>query len=321
MKSADCSRCGSRFHSERALAGHKRHCKSKSSVPDIKVIESDSYCYDIECNNDTTVSLNEYESATSNSGYDRARCSEKYLAVQNTIAKAMEDISFNSKKYDKIQGLLMIHVFIEHKKLSEEDTIDLFKILVSLNPEWCLQGVQRAYQSVTSNAGAYRNKIFQIDAFTYSIPRYFTDGHHEIYEGHHFNILSVVSDMMLSMDESDFTFDESNEDHMVFSEPSKGYVCRRMTTYIHETYGEDYYPLPIVLSFDGLILNKISTRNAKPVYIQLACVKTKSYMTSNNIRCIGFAPQLQVNTKCCKICVYDAVAVHTFFATCCIFAL
>ena len=302
MKSVRCRRCRAHFASERGLAGHSRHCKSVKSIADIKVTEADSTCYDIQCNNDTTCYDN--ESTGSNSTVcDRLPCTSKYLEVQNIIAQAMAAIKLNSQKYEKIDGLLLIHVFIEHNKLSANDTIDLFKILVTFNPQWCVQDLQSKYHSVTSKTDALRNKIFQIEAYSYSIPRYFTDGNHDIYEGHHLNILSVVADMMLSIDEGDLIAD-SNEDHMVFAEPTKGLICRKMKRYIHDTYGKDYYPLPIVVSLDGLILNKIGTRNAKPVYIQLACIKSKSYMSSNNVRCVGFAPQLQV-----------VLILHIFFVT------
>ena len=307
MESLACSRCGSRFGSEHSLSGHRRHCSSLNSVAAIKVIKSDSYCYDIQCNNEATYS-NDDGTATSEPVYDdRLPCSPKYLDVQNTIAQAMDVIRYNSLKDIYIIGLLKIHVFIEHKKLSAQDTKDLFEILVKFNPDWCIEGLQRGYNVLTSKTDKMKNKIFEVESFSYSIPRLFTDGHHNIYEGHHLNILNVVADMMLSMDQSWFTFNDYGEDHMVFAEPSKGLVCRKMERYIHKTYGEDYYPLPLVVSFDGLVLNKISTRNAKPVYIQLACVKSEKYMSNNNIRCVGFAPQLQV---------YAIYVVNTWFQYC-----
>ena len=68
-----------------------------------------------------------------------------------------------------------------------------------------------------------------------------------------------------------------------------------MFEYVVDKYGQDVVPLPIAVAIDELALNKMGTRGAKPVYVQIASRKAEYYWSSDNIRCVGFSPGSEVN--------------------------
>ena len=294
MDTFKCFICGSRFFSEKALCGHRAHCRPYPYA-DTDTARHDVTVFDEICNNEVSDDLNDICSSYSSS--DLEPCTQ-FLDLQDKFMH-VHDLMRQAAGYDfTALGMLKIQVFKEEHNFSEEDVKDLFKLLLHY-VKGDLEQVLVLYKRMIREYDKIRADIFSVESYSYKISSDFTSGIHLIYEGHYFNILSVIADMMLCFDVNEIHYSSSeNENHMVFSNPTTAMQYKKMENYVLNNYGEGYVPLPVIMSFDGLVLNKLSTRNAKPVYIQLGCVKKEWYMSSKNIKCVGFAPQLQVILSC-----------------------
>ena len=297
MDNARCFKCGATFNSERALNGHSGFCRSTRSTTTASTKKSlhDLSVCDAICNNEGSDNLTDI----SLSGLSQLQPCTQFLDLQDKFMHVY-DLMRQAAEYDfKALGMLKVQVFKENHNFSEEDVKDLFKLLLHY-VKGDLEQVLVLYKRMIREHDKIRADIFSVDSYSYEIPSDFTSGIHLIYEGHYFNILSVIADMMLSFDVNEIHYSSrENENHMVFSNPTTAMQYKKMENYVLTNYGEGYVPLPVIMSFDGLVLNKLSTRNAKPVYIQLGCVKKEWYMSTKNIKCVGFAPQLQVMLSCC----------------------
>jgi hypothetical protein len=118
-----------------------------------------------------------------------------------------------------------------------------------------------------------------------------------LFEGHYVDPFIIAADMLLGFDVADLhkeppRYINSNGERYI-CEPASGNFYTAMYEHCVAKFGNDIYPLPIIVSSDGVDVNKSASRSAKPVYISIASKKGKNYY-KDNIRCVGFAPTLQV---------------------------
>ena len=307
MDGFTCMYCTRTFCTVQELAGHESWCAKKMN--ETRISTSDTTAV-VLCNNmGDSVDIMHSESNNSmefeeQSVYDDLFCAQHtesaqpdddYLMQQIETVKAHEYICDKIKYDHNFLALLKVYIFGSKKQLSEKDMKDFLDVLSYFVSDQST-GLTEMYNAVKKilNKQSF-NDQFVINEFIYEIPRVFTDAKHILYKGHSFNVMSAVADMLLSLDDENdinYTFNDINED--IFQEPATALEYQKMNVYIKQHYGEDYCPLPLTISTDGLALNKLGSRGAKPLYVQVASAKMHCYWSKNNIRCIGFAPEEQV---------------------------
>ena len=306
MDGQTCIYCNQTFCSLHVLAGHVGWCAKKLK----QTRKSISDTTGVLLSNNMGSSVDTFD-ATSNkskdleeySVYDDLFCAQHTESAQpadDYLNQQLENIKSHEYICNKIScdhnflALLKVYIFGSKKQLSEKDMKDFLDVLSYFVSDQST-GLTEMYNAVKKilNKQSF-NDQFVINEFIYEIPRVFTDEKHILYKGHSFNVMSAVADMLLTFDENDinYTFNDINEN--IFQEPATALEFQKMDVYVKQQYGEDYYPLALTISTDGLALNKVGSRGAKPVYVQIASAKMHCYWSKKNIRCIGFAPEEQV---------------------------
>lgn len=133
------------------------------------------------------------------------------------------------------------------------------------------------------------------------MPNVFVEHPVQLYNGHFDDVMHVISDMLLSLDSIDDMHMRplklrNEEGCKVFREPASANAYQRIWKHTKDFYGDDFFPILLTIAVGELALNKLGSRGAKPVYIQNASIKMEKYWNKENIRCVGYAPEL-VGTK------------------------
>ena len=133
----------------------------------------------------------------------------------------------------------------------------------------------------------------------YKLPTEFFNSNEVFAQGMKLGILDVMAEQLLRLGPSKVhihpmtLFSESGE--RVMREPATADRFRKYFDIVREKYGLDYYPLCVMISGDGLFLNKTGSTCATPWYCQIANMTHDVYLKEGALDCVGFSPKILVS--------------------------
>lgn len=191
-------------------------------------------------------------------------------------------------------------------ELSSQQGTLLIKVLKSKFREEVISEIPKSYEVMKDKVELIFTRIFEVYPVGILIPEDFSSSQTTIYEGHHVNVMTMLADMLLQVDIKDLHVKpfriRDNEGTRVLREPSSGMDFKEMYEYTTRTYGPDVIPLLVTVALDELALNKVGSREAKPLYIQISSMHADKYWDESNIRCIGFSPATLVGIYVISVC-------------------
>ena len=291
-----CAKCGSKHKTMNGLAAHRRWCyEGRQSIqsninrnipledpPNLDFDELSDVSYDEvieECHNDRPVNLT-------------------YVKKQEAMIREHVDITAAIKEAGVLSMLIKIFKFGEDTALSRTQGGILLKLLRSLFPVAMEPFPNIGYKTLVQKVELLFGNHYIMQTTSIKLPFCFSTSNTTVYEGKFVDIITVIGDMMLDRSVDDFHLEplilEDSNGTQVCREPASATDFAKMYEYVTKEYGTDVVPLPLTIATDELALNKMGSRGAKPLYVQLSSRTSDEYWSSDNIRCIGFSPRTEV---------------------------
>ena len=227
-----------------------------------------------------------------------------FLRQQEDMLQTNENISTALRSSCILGSMLKIYMFGERTALSSEQGNLLIKIMKSISEGCVISEIPMSYDVMKDKVEVIFTRIFEVHPVGICIPEAFSSSRDVVYEGHHVNVMTMLADMLLQIDIKDLHVKpfriRDEEGTRVLREPSSGMDFKEMYEYTTRHYGPDVIPLPVTVALDELALNKVGSRGAKPLYIQISSIHADTYWAESNIRCIGFSPATLVSN--CTLC-------------------
>ena len=263
-----CFMCGKSFANSAALLVHNRTEKScalkRDSLNEVQAIRSENFDFDI---------TNDGSDISTENGQENPLLALQRSLLSRTLTGSVSPITVH-KVFDvlterKVQAdwidYLDLYYLIHTTALSRTDADEMIRTFSRMLFRKELRVVLPRSSRVIKKAvhEAVMSKFTYVN-FKYNLPpEWFTEKYSamdSVASGHFVTVMEVLAEMLIEIPVESFHFVPSrlcNEaGERIFREPATGHVFKEYCKLVRERFGEDVYPLVVVVNGDSLILNK-----------------------------------------------------------------
>ena len=303
-----CKKCNDYKTSQKStLMRHAKYCNSRLSVKYRKTyISSDSNhlsFYDVDEGIDDCVDLDYSSASTEYLNFQSIFVARNNFSAvpfkPGRILSSTGDYWFPSwKDYADIFYLQVIH------NLSDTQTSEMLNRMKTILRR---QGIVE--EVLPSNGKTVRNLITDAMKNDYKITEVVQTLPINLFGGADLNcgqyvyvdLLQLIAEQLLRVNVDQFHFSPlrllNGCKEKVLREPATAAMFEEYFDCVQSKMGTDYYPLCIIISADGLILNKTGTASACPWYVTLGNYSEDKIGKPDVIDCFSYSPYSRLSDK------------------------